>query len=100
LEIVSIDAGRQIDRSDEHHSNADSPSLTIAEPASNAKCEMLLQDRKHELEIVSIDEGMQIYRRENACGEKEGVWLRTEHRTRDPFKQTELLGYSCTSEGK
>jgi hypothetical protein len=60
LEIVSIDEGIQIDCSAEHLSNADSGRFEIWQPCSNAKCEIVWQDLKQELEMSSIDEGMQI----------------------------------------
>jgi hypothetical protein len=60
LEIVSIDAGREINRSDEHFANADSSRIRTLLPASNRRFERLRQPQKQELEIVSIEEGMQI----------------------------------------
>jgi hypothetical protein len=38
LEMISIDAGTQIDLS-EHEANADSPSVKIADPGSNVSSE-------------------------------------------------------------
>jgi hypothetical protein len=52
LEIVSIDAGREIDSSDEQPSNADLSRPEIVQPVSNAKVERLSQFLKQELEIV------------------------------------------------
>jgi hypothetical protein len=60
LETVSTDAGRQMDRSDEHSENADAPRIEILEPDSNVKLRRFEQRRKHPLESVSIDEGRQI----------------------------------------
>jgi hypothetical protein len=61
LESVVSDGGRQIDRSDEHPENADSPSIETLEPASNVKCERSVQFLKQPHEIVSIDAGIQIH---------------------------------------
>jgi hypothetical protein len=57
--MVSIDEGMQIDRSDEQFENAESPRCESRQLGSNVKTESLLQPRKQDLEIVSIDEGMQ-----------------------------------------
>jgi hypothetical protein len=59
LRIVSTDEGMQSDRSAEHQRNADSPKSETLQPASNTKSERASQHWKHELEIVSMDEGTQ-----------------------------------------
>jgi hypothetical protein len=59
-EIVSIDAGRWIDRSDRQSENADSPRVKSLEPGSNVKFESPSQRRKQNAEIVSIDDGREI----------------------------------------
>jgi hypothetical protein len=58
--MVSIDDGMQIDRSDEQFANADSPSFEILQSLSNVKIERFVHLKKQELEMLSIDEGMQI----------------------------------------
>jgi hypothetical protein len=60
MEMVSIDAGRQIDRSDSHPSKTNSPSFDILQPLSTVRLESLSQDWKQRSEIVSMDDGMQI----------------------------------------
>jgi hypothetical protein len=60
LEIVSIDEGIQIDRSNEHPRKANSRMVEILHPNSNVTVESFWQDRKHDLEILFTDEGMQI----------------------------------------
>jgi hypothetical protein len=60
LEIVSIDDGRQIDPSDEHPRNADSPRLETREPGSNVKVESVLQPSKQDFGIASVHEGLQL----------------------------------------
>jgi hypothetical protein len=64
LEIVATDDGIEIDSSDKHFSNADSPRMAILQPDSNVSCERLLQWLKQDLEIVSTDEGTQMDCRE------------------------------------
>jgi hypothetical protein len=59
-EIVSIDEGRQIDSSDEQSENADSPRSESLDPLSNVKVARHSHDLKQELEIVSIEDGIQI----------------------------------------
>jgi hypothetical protein len=81
LEIVSIDEGMQIDRSDEHLSNADSPRLAIWQPNSNATFERRSQLQKHRLGSASIDEGIQKYCGDNAFEEKKPPRPRVETRT-------------------
>jgi hypothetical protein len=58
-EIVSIDEGKQIDRSDEHQQKANSPIAATREPGSNLKSERALHERKQLAGITSTDEGMQ-----------------------------------------
>jgi hypothetical protein len=60
LEMVSIDEGIQIERSDWHPPNADSPKIETLEPDSNAKFESEPHPSKQDLEIVCMDEGIQI----------------------------------------
>jgi hypothetical protein len=60
LPIVSIEAGMQIARSDEHVPNADSPKTETSQPVSNAKFERLAQAEKHHFDIILTDRGMQI----------------------------------------
>jgi hypothetical protein len=57
---VTIDDGIQIDRSDEQYENANSPRTESRQPGANVKCEMLSQWPKHDAEIVTIDDGIQI----------------------------------------
>jgi hypothetical protein len=57
-----MDEGMQIDRSERHDENADSPRLETLHPDSNIKFERREQHAKHSLEIVAIDEGIQIDR--------------------------------------
>jgi hypothetical protein len=57
-----INEGRQIERSDEHFSNADSPILNILARPANANSERLVQDVKQPSEMTLSDEGMQIER--------------------------------------
>jgi hypothetical protein len=58
--MVSTDVGMQMNRSDTQFSNADSPTFERREPLSNVTLDNLSQERKHELETVLIDEGIQI----------------------------------------
>jgi hypothetical protein len=58
-EIVSIDAGRQIDRRDEQAANADSPKIEFREPNSNITVRRFLHDLKHSRGMSSISEGRQ-----------------------------------------
>jgi hypothetical protein len=58
--MLVIDAGMQIDVSDEHPENSDSASLEILAPGSNVNFERPLQLEKHDFEIVSIVLGRQI----------------------------------------
>jgi hypothetical protein len=93
-EIVSADEGIQIDSSDVHIRNAHSPMVEILVPDSNAKFQRLLQDAKHDLEIVSMDEGMHRY--------PSGYWkpaseLRIENRTTQPSMTPKHLGKSSDS---
>jgi hypothetical protein len=60
LESLSTDEGIQIDWSDEHCENADSPRSESLQPHSNAAEERALHSLKHDLEIVSTDEGNEI----------------------------------------
>jgi hypothetical protein len=50
----------QIDSRDEQHQNADSPKIEILPFDSNVTFNSLLQELKHELAILSADDGMQI----------------------------------------
>jgi hypothetical protein len=62
LEIVKIDEGIQIDRSDEHLENDPVEKVEIAEPNSNARKESFEHHEKDNLGgIGPIDEGMQAY---------------------------------------
>jgi hypothetical protein len=58
--IVFIDDEIEIDSSDEHASNADSPRVAILESGSNLTLEMHSHLLKEDFEIVSIDEGREI----------------------------------------
>jgi hypothetical protein len=62
LEMVSIDEGRQIERSDEQPSNPESATVERAEPRSNVTIKRLLQRPKQSSGIVTIEEGIQIDR--------------------------------------
>jgi hypothetical protein len=55
-----MDEGIQIERSDEHVSNADPPRIEILEPGSKARFERFLQSLKQREEIFLMDEGMRI----------------------------------------
>jgi hypothetical protein len=59
-QIVSIDAGIQINWSDEHLSNGDSPRLESLLPNSIANSDNWVHDLKQNREMVSIDEEIQI----------------------------------------
>jgi hypothetical protein len=59
-EIVSIDEGRQMDRSDEQNENADCPRIESLEGVSNVKWKRVWQPLKHDFETISIDAGMQM----------------------------------------
>jgi hypothetical protein len=59
-EIVSIDEGIQIDRSDEQNENAYSPRFETLQQLSNVKIERFMQLKKQFLEMISIDAGIQI----------------------------------------
>jgi hypothetical protein len=50
----------QIDPSDEQEENADSPRIETRLPVSNVRLESLQQSAKHNLEMVSTEDGMQI----------------------------------------
>jgi hypothetical protein len=63
LGIASIDKGTQTDRSDEHFSTVQSPKRERRQLASNVKYNSVLHAPKSELEIVSLDEGIQVARR-------------------------------------
>jgi hypothetical protein len=58
--MVSTDAGRQIDCSEEQDTNAASSREEIWQSGSNVKLDSLKQELKHNTEIVSINEGMQM----------------------------------------
>jgi hypothetical protein len=58
--MVSIDEGIQIEGSDEQFANASSPRFEILQSLSNVKIERHVQLEKQDLEMVSIDEGIQI----------------------------------------
>jgi hypothetical protein len=58
--IVTLAGGREIDRSDVQHSNADSPTTDSFELGSHATFRRPMQYRKQQSEILSTDEGMQI----------------------------------------
>jgi hypothetical protein len=60
VQIVLIDEGIHILRSDEQDSKADFPRSRSREPLSNVKLERPQQRRKQNSQIVSIDEVMQI----------------------------------------
>jgi hypothetical protein len=49
----------QIDRSDEHERNADSPRVAILDSGANLNCERAPHPSKHSCEIVSMEAGMQ-----------------------------------------
>jgi hypothetical protein len=59
-EMISVDAGMEIDSSHRHFENADSPSTESAEPDSKVKSRNIRQPLKHDFEMISTDEGMQI----------------------------------------
>jgi hypothetical protein len=61
-QIVRIDEGMQIDCSDEHFSNAESPRHETRQRGSNATVKRILQWLKQCEAIVSTEEGMQIDR--------------------------------------
>jgi hypothetical protein len=52
--------GRQIDRSDEQYENADSPRIESRQSGANVKVESAVQLLKHNVEMTSINDGMQI----------------------------------------
>jgi hypothetical protein len=58
--MVSTDHGMQIDLSDAQLEKADSPRLEMQQPSSKSRLERFTQSAKQDLEIVSIDEGIQI----------------------------------------
>jgi hypothetical protein len=58
--MVSIDDGRQIERSDEQFWNAIGPNPDRRDPRSKVKLERNWQPMKQYREIVRIDEGRQI----------------------------------------
>jgi hypothetical protein len=62
--MTSSEAGMQIDRSDQHCSNANSPRAVILQPGSKTTLERLLQWPKQALEIVRIDGGREIISRD------------------------------------
>jgi hypothetical protein len=92
---MSIEEGIQIERSDEHPANVNSSRMEIAQPYSKAKYESTLQFWKQDFEIASMEEGIQIYRSENASDEKELSRPRIENRRRRPPTQPVPLGNSC-----
>jgi hypothetical protein len=53
-------AGKQIDSSDKHPSNAEAAIEESREPGSKLTFDIFLQFLKHHLQILSSDEGMQI----------------------------------------
>jgi hypothetical protein len=55
---ISTDDGRQIDESDLHCSNADSPIRTMCDFGSNRSRERFSHRRKHFAQIVSTELGM------------------------------------------
>jgi hypothetical protein len=59
-EIAPMAAGRRIDLSALHESNADSPRVESLEPDSNAKIERPMHALKHDLAIVSTEAGSEI----------------------------------------
>jgi hypothetical protein len=60
LETVSMDEGRQIDRSDEQLQKAPWPSSESLLLPSNVTVKSCAVEAKQSLEMTSIDEGMQI----------------------------------------
>jgi hypothetical protein len=58
--MTSVDEGMQIDASEEQKANADSPRVDKLDPFSNETLERLLASAKHDPEMVSTDEGIQI----------------------------------------
>jgi hypothetical protein len=62
LEIVSIDEGIQIDRTDEQFLNVDSPRIETVQPLSKVNFERFVHFPTQESEIVSVDERIQIDR--------------------------------------
>jgi hypothetical protein len=56
----STDEGTETDGSDPQNPNADSPRTETRQEDSNVKAQSLPQNTKHDLPIVSTDEGMQI----------------------------------------
>jgi hypothetical protein len=59
-ESVSVDEGRQTDRSDEQFSKAESAMVASFELGSNVKLERQRQSLKHDSAIVTVEEGIQI----------------------------------------
>jgi hypothetical protein len=57
--MVSTDAGMQIDRRDEHLSNAYSPSIETLNPVSNLTFERPSQWEKQDFKMALTDEGTQ-----------------------------------------
>jgi hypothetical protein len=86
----------QIDRRDEHHAKAETPTIETLETDSNAIYERLLQRLKHPSGIVSIDEGMQINPSERHPAESE-TGVRIKDRITEPTTETEPLGNSHRS---
>jgi hypothetical protein len=70
-QIVSIDAGRQTDRSDEHTANANSPTVNSREPDSNLNVERPSHRLKQRVQIISTDEGIQIVRSDEQAANAE-----------------------------
>jgi hypothetical protein len=58
--MVSTEEGIHIPSRDEHREKADSPRIETQLLVSDVTIERPLQDAKHDVGIVSIDEGMQI----------------------------------------
>jgi hypothetical protein len=58
--MTLIEEGIQIDSSHEQFPNAYSPRVESLDPASKVKSQRLMQEAKHSVEIVSIDDGRQI----------------------------------------
>jgi hypothetical protein len=84
----------QIDWSDEHTSNAKSPSVASFELSSNTKLMRFVQCLKHGGEIVSIDEGIQIWLRSHVRDGNSKAELRIDNRISQPLAQIEPLGNS------
>jgi hypothetical protein len=58
--MISIDAGRVMQKSDEQFKNADSPRRQMRQSRSKVTLKRFPHFEKQNLEILTIDEGIQI----------------------------------------